>query len=102
MTFIDCVDICRHNKHDTGEIAADVIFSHGCTESCISCSIKRLPKITDGTIDVLLMLRLFFTHDRQIENVLCYASPCTKASLFFILQVNVIQSSMQGVAGGFM
>ena len=36
------------------EVTADVVFSQGCPDSCISYTVKSLFKIDEGIVDVLL------------------------------------------------
>ena len=48
-------------------------ISHGCPENCLPYPVESCLVISEGIIDVLLVLQIFFAQHSKIGNILCCA-----------------------------
>ena len=49
----------------------------------MSCSVKCIFEIYEDMVQILLILKVLFTLDSEVENLFCDASPSSEPSLFF-------------------
>ena len=47
------------------------------------CSVKGFLVISEDMVQILLMFRVLFTQDSEVEDLFCGASPSSEPSLFF-------------------
>ena len=45
--------------------------------------VKRFFEICENMVQILLMLKVLFTYDFEVEDLFCGASPSPESSLFF-------------------
>ena len=62
--------------------------------------VEGLLEVYEDMVQVLLVLEIIFTKDSQVEDLLCAASSCTEACLFFSddllrLQLQSVQYDLQ-------
>ena len=67
---------------DSDKVGADVVFPHGCLQSCKPNTVKGL-EVYEDMVEALLELQMFLTEDSWVENLLCGAPACSEACLFF-------------------
>ena len=48
---------------DSDKVGADVVLLHGCPKSCMPNSVKGLLEVYEDMVEVLLVLKIFFTED---------------------------------------
>ena len=65
------------------QVVIDVIQPHGCPQSCMPNSAKRLLGVHEVMVKALLVLQVFLTEYSKIEIFLAYAPSCSEAFLFF-------------------
>ena len=46
---------------DSDKVGADVVFLHGCPQSCMSNSVEGLLEVDEDMVEVLLVLEIFLT-----------------------------------------
>ena len=46
---------------DLDKVGADVLFLHGCTQSCMQNPVEGLLEVYEDMVDVLLVLEIFLT-----------------------------------------
>ena len=61
----------------------DVVLLHGCPHSCMQNPVKGLVEVYEDMVKVLLVLKIFFTEDPEVEDLLCCAPSCSETCLFF-------------------
>ena len=59
------------------------IHPHGCPQSCMPNSVKRLLEVHEDMVKALLVLQVYLTEHSKIENLLSCAPSCYEACLFF-------------------
>ena len=62
---------------------SDVVLLHGCPESCMPNPVEGLREVYEDLVEILLVLEIFLTEDSWVEDLLCRASACSEACLFF-------------------
>ena len=68
---------------DSNKVGADVVLLRGCPQSCIPNLVEGLLEVYENIVKVLLVLEIFLTEDSEVEDLLCGAPSCSKASLVF-------------------
>ena len=48
---------------DSDKVGADVVFLHGCAQSCKPDPVKGLLEVYEDVVEVLLVLKMFLTKD---------------------------------------
>ena len=48
---------------DSDKVGADVVFLHGCPQSCMPNPVEGLLEVYEDTVEVLLMLEICLTED---------------------------------------
>ena len=48
---------------DLDKVSADVVLLHGCPQSCMPNPVKGLLEVYEDTVEVLLVLEIFFTEN---------------------------------------
>ena len=46
---------------DLDKVCADVVFLHGCPQSCMPNPVEGLLEVYEDMVEVLLVLKIFFT-----------------------------------------
>ena len=62
--------------------------------ACYTLS-NAIVEIYEDTVRILLMLKVLFTQDSEVEDLFCSASPCSEPSLFFSLGFEPVQDDYQ-------
>ena len=52
-------------------------------QCAVQYSVKRLFKVNENMIQILLVLTMFFAQDSQFEDLFCCASSCPETDMFF-------------------
>ena len=68
---------------DLDKVCADVVLLHGCPQNCTSNPVEGILEVCEDMVEVLLVLEIFLTADSHFEDLLCGASACSEACLFF-------------------
>ena len=84
---------------DSNKVGAGVVLLHGCPQSCVPNPVEGLLEVYEDMVQVLLVLEIIFTKDSQVEDLLCAASSCTEACLFF--SDDLLRLQLQSVQYGF-
>ena len=66
-------------------VGADVVFLHGCPQSCMPNPVEGLLEVFEDMldVDVMLVLETFLTEDSWVEDLLCRGPPFCEACPFF-------------------
>ena len=48
---------------DSDKVDADVVFLHGCPQSCIPNPVEGFLEVDEDIVEVLLVLKIFLTED---------------------------------------
>ena len=80
---------------DLDKVSTDVLLLHGCPQSCLPNPVEDFLEVYEDMVEVLLVLKIFFTKDSQVEDLLCGAPSCSKACLFF--SNYLVRSRLQSV-----
>ena len=64
------------------KVGADVVFLHGCPQSCMLNPVEGLLGVYEDMVEVFLVLEIFLIEDSYVED-LCGAPSCSEACLFF-------------------
>ena len=60
----DCISgLNMEDFDDSDEVGADVVFLHGCPQSCMPNPVEGLFEVYEDTVEVLLVLEVFLTED---------------------------------------
>ena len=68
---------------DLDRVGTDVVLLHGCPQSCMPNPVEGLLEVYENIVEVLLVLEVFLTEDSKVKDLLCGASSCSEACLFF-------------------
>ena len=69
--------------NDLDDVSLNVIFPHGGPQCAVPYYVKRIFEENEDTIQILLVLEMFFAQDFQIEDLFCCDSSCPETGLFF-------------------
>ena len=67
---------------DSDKVGADDVLFRGCPQSWMPNSVKGLLEVCEDML-VLLVQEIILMEDSQVEDLLCGASSCSEACLFF-------------------
>ena len=68
---------------DSNKVGTDVVFLHGCPQSCMPNNVKGLLEVYEDMAEDLLVLEIFLTAESKVEDLLCGAPSCSEVCLFF-------------------
>ena len=68
---------------DSNKVGIDVVFLHGCPQSCMLNLVEGLLVVYEDMVEVLLVLEIFVAEDILVEDLICDAPFCSEACLFF-------------------
>ena len=69
---------------DSDKVGTDVLFLHGRPQSCTSNPVEGLLEVCEDTVEVSLVLEVFFTKGSQVEDLFCGAHSCYEAYLWAV------------------
>ena len=58
------------------KVGADVVLLHDCPQSCMPNPVEGLLEIYENMVEVMLVQKIFFTEDSQVEDLLCDCTIC--------------------------
>ena len=84
VVMVDCAGcLVVEAFYGSDQVVIDVIYPHGCPQSCMPNSVERLLEVHEDMVKALLVLQVFLTEYAMIENLLSCAPSCSEACLFF-------------------
>ena len=63
------------------KVCADVVFLHGCPQSCMPNPVEGFVEVYEDMVAVLLVLEIFITQDSLVKDLLCGAPSCSESCL---------------------
>ena len=69
--------------NNSDKVGAYFVLLISCPQSCIPNPVEGLLEDYEDMVEVLLVLEIFLTEDSEVEDLLCGAPSCSKASLVF-------------------